>query len=1089
MDPSTPSGSRVTGFDIVMPSWLRWDGVELIMHKTARHLAREGNRVLFCEPPYALATCFLHREHGPRIRKDVAHWREGIRRVDRNLYVWTPPPLVLQTGIIRLNDRWNHRRLRRAMGQAVRRVGFRRPIVWSYHSYYLDDESFLSPRLVVFDCNDRIAAFEPLKRKRRRLDPMEESLVRRSDAVFVTARTLQEDLGTIRDDLVYLPSGVDRAVVETVADPAMEVAADLRAIPSPRIGYLGAIDSRIDWDRIVALADADPSWNLVFVGPELEPVPEKVRACRNVHFLGGRPPDQLAEYLGGFDVGLIPFRPADFVRYMFPTKTFEYLAAGTPVVSTPIPALEALVPLVRVADEDFTGAVAAALADSRDADARAHRIEVARDHTWESRFERADAIVAEHLSTVERDPSGPVDPVVLGGELETHRTDSALPVIDRWGSPDPDRITVLFLPTNLRIGGAERQLVDLAKGLDPRRFRPLVCCFREIGPFFEELLEAGIPVRFFDYRPYYDLRGLRAIFQVARILQRERVHVLQTYEFNTKVVGWLAAVLARTPVVVGAEHACGEVGDTPAKNRFMRLFQRLCDRFVYVAHGQRRFYEEERGLDPDRSVVLYNGIDLDRFRESSQGPVDLLEFGIPADAPIVGITAVLRQEKAHEVLFEAAPAIRARVPGVHFLVVGDGPRREFLEERIQALGLVDCVHFTGYRTDVERIVPVFDVAVLCSDPVVEAFPLSLLEAAAFGKPVVATDVGGVAEIVGEGVTGHLVPVRDPEALGRAVSDLLLDPARARAYGEAGRARIHARFGKRDMIAHYARFYETEVRRAGRFPVALSRPGRGPGGPVSDALTDPSPDRVDVLGIGVDPFPLEEVLDRVVGFVRSGGRHRVAYANVHVVDQGRTDPELVDFINRADLVYVDGAGIRLGARILGRWLPGRMTGADWIHDLCRKAVAEDLSLFFVAGRPGVAAAAAARLQELHPGVRIAGAHHGYLLGNQEETDSALSEVARCRPDIVLVGMGTPVQERWLQNFGDRIDAPVVWCVGALCDFVTGETRRGPKWMLDRNLEWLARLAVEPTRLWRRYLIGNTIFLTRVTVHRFFSGRRR
>ncbi len=667
------------------------------------------------------------------------------------------------------------------------------------------------------------------------------------------------------------------------------------------------------------------------------------------------------------------------------------------------------------------------------------------------------------LASGGRQPTGPADAIELEAfahEMEPRLRDST---IDRWGRPDPDRITILFLPCNMRIGGAERQLVDLATRLDRRRFRPLVCCFREVGPFYDELLDAGIPARFFNLRPYYDLRAIKAIWTVARILRREKVDIVQTYEFNTKVIGWLAAKIARTPVVVSAEHATGEMGDTALKNRVLMLLQRLCHRFIYVADAQRRFYEGERGFHSKRSRVIYNGIDPDRFDPDVIEATSKSEWGIPEGAPVVGITAVLRPEKAHEVLLDAAPRILERIPKAHILIVGDGPERERLEAKVSEMGLGSHVHFTGFRTDVERVLPLFDVAVLCSDPVVETFPLSLLEAMCLGKAVVATDVSGVSEIVEEGVTGRLVGVRDPQALAERVADLLAEPERAREYGAAGRARVLERFTTKVMIGSYAGFYREELDR--RRPSRSEMPLHS--------------ERVDVLGVGVDPFPLTELLDRVQAFVVDGGRKRVVlYANVHVLDQGYGDGELRRIINRADLVYVDGAGVRLAAALLGRWLPRRMTGADWIHDLCARAASEGTRLYFAAGRPGVSERAKTILEGDHPGLRVVGTHHGYLSEDPAANESALDDMERAQPDIVLVGMGTPLQERWIRDNRDRIGAPVVWGVGALFDFVTGEVRRGPRWMLDHHMEWAARLLVEPARLWRRYLVGNPLFFARV-----------
>ncbi len=1049
-----------------MPSWLRWDGVQLIMHKTARHLAGSGNRVLFCEPPYAISTIRLHPQHAERIRGDLRRWREGVRRVAPDLYVWTPPPVLLQMGIHAANDALNHRLLRFALGRAVRRLGMRRPIVWSYHPFYLPDEDFLSPRAVIFDCNDRIAAFEPRQEKRRLLDPMEAACLRRADRVFVTARTLEEDLRAIRPDIAYLPSGVDAAVVDAIATGELDAPADLAAIPAPRLGYVGAIDSRIDYELLSALVEADSAWQLVLIGPELEAAPEEAKSHPRIHFLGGREPGELAAYLAGFDLGLIPFRSAQFVRYMFPTKTYEYLAAGIPSVSTLIPALEELRPLVRVAADraDFVEQARQALAEcgAEGEELRARRVAEARACVWEERYRRADGELAALLAAGGRPPSGPADRIELEAAALGRAGKRVAPGADRWGRPDPDRITILFLPCNLRIGGAERQLVDLAKGLDRARFRPLVCCFREVGPFYDELLQAAIPARFLNMRPHYDLRGLRAIWTVARILRRERVDIIQTYEFNTKLIGWLAARLARTPLIVSAEHATGEVGDTATKNRMLALLQRLCHRFIYVADAQRRFYETERGLHPHRSQVIYNGIDPERFDPGRADALPREEWGIPPRAPLVGITAVLRPEKAHELLLDAAPGILERVPAAHFLIVGDGPERARLEARSAELGLEGRVHFTGFRTDVERIVPLFDVAVLCSDPVVETFPLSLLEAMCCAKAVVATAVSGVPEIVEEGITGHLVPVRDAAALGERIASLLADPERARGYGAAGRARVLEHFTTAAMVERYDELYRGDLERR--------RPARA---------ADPHhPDRVDVLGIGVDPVPLPELIDSALAFARGRARRIILYANVHVLDRGFFDPDLRGIINAADLVYVDGSGVRLAAALLGRWLPRRMTGADWIHDLCARAASEGTRLYFLAGRQGVTERAAGILREQHPGLQVVGTHHGYLSGDSAANQAALADIERARPDIVIVGMGTPVQERWIRDHRMRIAAPLVWGVGALFDFVTGEVRRGPRWLLDHHLEWAARLCVEPRRLWRRYLVGNPLFLARV-----------
>jgi len=207
-----------------------------------------------------------------------------------------------------------------------------------------------------------------------------------------------------------------------------------------------------------------------------------------------------------------------------------------------------------------------------------------------------------------------------------------------------------------------------------------------------------------------------------------------------------------------------------------------------------------------------------------------------------------------------------------------------------------------------------------------------------------------------------------------------------------------------------------------------------------------------------------------------------YVNVHCMNVRARDDRYASILEAADVVYCDGTGVRLGARLAGIPIPARMTGADWIHDLCRFAIARGLSLYFLGGEPGVAAEAARRLQELYPGLTIRGVASGY-----GEADPSIAEVNSSKPDILLVGMGTPTQEKWIASHRDELDVPVVWAVGALFDFMSGRIPRGPRWMTEHDLEWLCRLAAEPRKLWRRYLIGNPLFVWRVVKTYWLDSR--
>jgi N-acetylglucosaminyldiphosphoundecaprenol N-acetyl-beta-D-mannosaminyltransferase len=234
----------------------------------------------------------------------------------------------------------------------------------------------------------------------------------------------------------------------------------------------------------------------------------------------------------------------------------------------------------------------------------------------------------------------------------------------------------------------------------------------------------------------------------------------------------------------------------------------------------------------------------------------------------------------------------------------------------------------------------------------------------------------------------------------------------------------------------------------------------------------------IFDIPIDLAQPVELLSTVVAWAAEGRSRRVMYVNAHVVNRSRTAPGLARALRRADLVYCDGYGVRLAARALHLDVPHRMTGADWIWALARLCELSGQSIYLLGSEPPTAQEAAARLQRFYPRLNVVGAHHGYFEVGSPHGDRVIEDIVERRPDIVLVGMGTPKQELWVDRYADQLGGAVVWTVGALFDYVSGHTPRAPRWLADNGLEWIFRLAIEPRRMWRRYLIGNPVFLSRV-----------
>ncbi len=236
----------------------------------------------------------------------------------------------------------------------------------------------------------------------------------------------------------------------------------------------------------------------------------------------------------------------------------------------------------------------------------------------------------------------------------------------------------------------------------------------------------------------------------------------------------------------------------------------------------------------------------------------------------------------------------------------------------------------------------------------------------------------------------------------------------------------------------------------------------------------------MLGVGVDPVTVEGLHAEVGRLIRSGERGLVLNVNAHCLNLCYEDPTLRAFLNGADVVFCDGAGVRLAARLLGGRIPERITYADWAWHLAALAEEQGFSLYFLGASPGVAEGAARRLRARHPDLEVAGVRHGFFdhAEGSPENEAVLQEINGAKPDILLVGLGMPLQEYWLMENHHRIEAGVALTGGAVFDYVSGELRRGPPVLTGNGFEWLARLLVEPRRLWRRYLIGNPLFLLRV-----------
>jgi len=343
-----------------------------------------------------------------------------------------------------------------------------------------------------------------------------------------------------------------------------------------------------------------------------------------------------------------------------------------------------------------------------------------------------------------------------------------------------------------RLGGAERLALGTAVALDRDRFDRWLCVTRweegieqdpEVGPLLGELEGAGVRILGLPRRGKLSLTPWSAL---VRTLRRERIGVLHAHMFGSNVWASLLGPSAGVPAVLAHEHNWSFEGGTARRQLDRRLIARRASAFITVSQSARRRMIELEGIDPAKLVLIRNGLPP---REPGRPGRIRAELDIAPGAPVIGSVGMLRPEKAFDLLLRATSELADRFEELTVLIAGDGPERARLGRLSDELGLGGRVRFLGFRADIGDLLCDLDLAVCCSD--FEGGPLSVMEYMAAGLPVVATDTGGLPELVQDGVEGRLVAARDPAALAAAIGDLLADKGERERLGAAASKKAEA----------------------------------------------------------------------------------------------------------------------------------------------------------------------------------------------------------------------------------------------------------------------------------------------------------
>lgn len=377
----------------------------------------------------------------------------------------------------------------------------------------------------------------------------------------------------------------------------------------------------------------------------------------------------------------------------------------------------------------------------------------------------------------------------------------------RFRSGQPTVRTVALYTDSQGFGGAEVQLLSLAERLDRHRFQPLVIW--SPSPAILPSLSDRLRKLDIDNHAAPSPLGARhfgKVLQFAGVLRRLKVDVFHAHKTYPPACrfGLLAAVLARCEVIVSTDQLRWP-GTPPRRQRYLLRFLSACmDGHIAVSSSLKQYLVECLKFRADKVRVISNWVDPDVFPGALDQAYARMELAIPAGAVVIGCVARFHEQKGHTHLIAAAAGLLQRHPNLVFILVGDGPTREAVEAHVRDLHLSPHFRFLGHREDVPTVLDAMDIFALPSE--YEGFPVSVLEAMASGKPVVATAVDGIVEAIADRQTGILVPPRDVAALTEGLDLLIRRPELRTSMGAAGRDRVLKHFAAGPLVRETEALY-------------------------------------------------------------------------------------------------------------------------------------------------------------------------------------------------------------------------------------------------------------------------------------------
>ena len=571
----------------------------------------------------------------------------------------------------------------------------------------------------------------------------------------------------------------------------------------------------------------------------------------------------------------------------------------------------------------------------------------------------------------------------------------------------------------------------------------------------------------------FDLRPARVL---AKLVRDEGYELIHTHTARSAMIGRMVSRLTGVPLVHHIHSPTARDSTHRWSNRANVWLERRtlpqAQALIAVSNSLAR-QARESGLAREKIVVVPNGV-------PAIGPLSTRSE--PKQTWTIGCVALFRPRKGLEVLLDAMAQLVAQGFDLRLRAVGPFQSPEYQQEilaQVARLGLASRIDWRGFQEHVEQEFAAMDLFVLPS-LFGEGMPMVVLEAMANGVPIVSTQVEGVPEVIRHGVDGLLAEPGSATSLATEIERLLTGEVDWSALRESAWERHAQHFSALAMAQNVARVYDAVL--AGTPPVHAD----GTHGCHAAQLTGSiEPREFQVLGVNVTDLPFDDAIALLQSMLEAPAArsHVVNFVNAHTLNTACEVDGYREVLNRSDVVFGDGTGVRWAAKLQGIKLRANLNGTDLLPALFDALAGMNYRYFLLGSDRHTIERTVAVMQQRFPSWHCAGYYHGYL--DDSTTREVLTEIERTEPHLLLVGMGNPKQELWIERHRGELNARVCCGVGGLLDYLAGKNIRAPLVFRRLGLEWLF-VAFTQFRKFNRYLIGNPKFLYRIVKERFANG---